>query len=538
MKKIFAPVKNIKKLPRFLRAHLVWSGIGALVVVGIAVGIVSHFHKAAAATLVVRSGDFVQQVSVAGKVTAAQDVNLSFSQSGRVAGVYVKVGDVVRRGQTLASVENGDLAANVAQQQAALQNQQIKLQALKDGTRPEQIAVTQSSVDAANVALAQANQGLVDALQNSFTASEDAINKTDEAFVMPQTSAKLGFFVNNFQTGNSLTNDRLALELMFRTWNTALTGLTPDANLDVAVSTSRTNLAQMKAFLDELSGALNDPNSYQYTYQSSAPIPTTWKADVAAARSSVSAALSAVTSATTAQRSARSTLATAQNSLKLAQAGATGSDIAAQEAQVRLAQANVAAAQAQLGKTVITAPFNGTVTNLDAHVGQIAVPNTGAISLIGTNTLQIESYIPEIHVAQVKVGDAATATLDAYGDGVPFAATVASIDPAETIRDGVSTYRAILAFDAPDDRIKSGMTAIITVVTEKKQNVIAVPQGIVREHDGAKFVTILLAGKGNKTEERKVETGSVSSLGQVEITSGLNAGDTVVINASSTAAAK
>src|SRR3989344_2008994 len=104
-------------------------------------------------TLVVQRGDFLQQVAVAGTVVAAQDVDLGFAQSGRIAGIYAKVGHYVPAGTTLAAVENGDLRAAVLQKQAALSVEEAKLAALKAGTRPEQIAVTAAEVANNRVAL-------------------------------------------------------------------------------------------------------------------------------------------------------------------------------------------------------------------------------------------------------------------------------------------------------------------------------------------------------------------------------------------------
>ena len=70
-------------------------------------------------TLVVRPGDFVQQVSVSGKVVAAQSVDLAFSQTGRVSGVYANVGDTVYAGTVITSVENADLRAEILQKESA-----------------------------------------------------------------------------------------------------------------------------------------------------------------------------------------------------------------------------------------------------------------------------------------------------------------------------------------------------------------------------------------------------------------------------------
>ena len=72
------------------------------------------------------------------------------------------------------------------------------------------------------------------------------------------------------------------------------------------------------------------------------------------------------------------------------------------------------------------------------------------------------------------------------------------------------------------------MTANVLITTEKKVNVIAIPQGIVITRDGRKFVSVKA---GSDAVEREVVTGIVSSLGQIEIISGLTDGDRVILNA-------
>src|SRR3989344_3894355 len=71
-----------------------------------------------AATLTIHPADFKAQVAVSGTVVSAEHVELGFSGSGRIAGVYAKVGDRVVAGSLLATIENGDLVATVAQKKA------------------------------------------------------------------------------------------------------------------------------------------------------------------------------------------------------------------------------------------------------------------------------------------------------------------------------------------------------------------------------------------------------------------------------------
>ena len=475
-------------------------------------------------TLVVHPGDFVQQVSVSGKVVAAEHVDLVFSQSGRVAAVYAKVGDTVFAGKVLAALENGDAWGEVLQKEAARDAAEAKFAALQVGTRSEELAVTESEVFDAETVLARANQTLVDALKKAYTESDDAVRRRVDQFMSNPRSAdpKLNFTVTN-QLQSDVEWRRFLIESMFVTWASSLDFLNVNAGLGAHIATAMKNLDEVRTFLDKVALAVNSvsasPSLSQATIDG-------YRADVTTARTNISGAITALTSAVTGQENALADIATAKRNLELEKAGATKEALQEEEARVKSAEAELASARARFRKTLVVAPFTGVITKMDVKVGGTASSNTSDIAMISAGTLQMESFVPEINIPLLALGDEAVATLDAYGPAAPFAAKVISIDPAETVRDGVSTYRVKLQFDASDERIRPGMTANILIVTEKKSNVIAVPQGIVTERDGQKFVSVK---EGDSIVDRVVQTGSVSSLGTIEIVSGLTDGDIVLL---------
>lgn len=496
----------------------------AIVIVGGAFFLFSG-EEAERKLLAVSAGDFVQEVSVSGTVVAAEDVDLGFTQTGRVASVRAAVGGQVSAGTVLASLENGDLAAAVQQRRAALERERAKLEQLRSGTRQEEIAVKQSAVAEAEIALGRADEALIDELRDAYTTADDAVRNTaDQLFSNPRTNPQLTFQVADTSHESAVESERPLLEARLASWQGAALSLSASSDLAIAVSEARSNLSAVSDFLADVNNALN---SAIITLSFTQATADAHKASIASARSGINTASSALTSAVTAQKNAAASLETAKRNLALAAAGTVSTDIAAQEAQVRAAEADVQSAQAQLAKTVITAPFSGTVTTVDIKRGEIASANAPVVSLIGGGTFQIESFVPEVNIALLAVGDNAVVTLDAYGERETFAARIVSIDPAETIRDGVSTYRALLQFDAPDGRIRTGMTANVRITTEEKSGIIAVPQGIVVERSGKKYVEVL---EGETVVEREVTTGSVSSLGNIEIISGLADGETVVLS--------
>ncbi|MBI3572013.1 efflux RND transporter periplasmic adaptor subunit [Candidatus Kaiserbacteria bacterium] len=426
------------------------------------------------ATLVIVPGDFTTQVAVSGSVVAAREVALGFAASGRVAGVYAQVGQHVYTGQLLASVENGDLAASVDEKKAALAS-------LLAGTRPEKLAVDQAT--------------LADALRSAYTAADDAIhNVVDAFFNNPRTDPKLTFSLSNSVLKSAVEQDRLTLESVLAAWKLSLGNASA-----ISVSTS---LSQLSTFLAEANAAINQATPDQKT---SAATLSSYTSLLASARANVNVATAVLDSA--------------EKSLALDEAGPTVPDVTAAEAEV-------AAAEAALAKTQVRAPFSGIVTRMEAKAGAIVSPSDAQISLQSDGVFQIETYVPEVAIAGVVPGLAATTTLDAYGPTAVFAASVIAVDPAETLKDGVPTYKTTLSFRAADPRIRSGMTTNVRITTGTLANAIVVPAGAVANSGGGSYVSVV---ENKKTIKRAVTTGIAPALGQVQIISGLSAGDIILL---------
>lgn len=474
--------------------------------------------------LTVAPSTFVQTVSVSGKVEAVQDVDLGFAQGGRVARVSAQVGSFVNQRAVLAETENGDVVSLVAQKEAALQVVEAELSALTAGTRSEEIGISEADVAAKKIAYQQAALSALEEAQDAYTATDNAINTNIDQLFTSSTGAtpQLAFSVSNSNTENAVEAGRAAVGLLLTTWKPHAFSITENV-LAERIAEAKLNLATVSSFLALTNTAVNEGFATGSVTQA---VLSGYGTDVSVARTNINTAISALTAAETAWVNAGAALATAEKTLALKKAGATRQDIAAQEARVKSARAAVLDAEAQLRKTRIVAPFPGTVTEIAVKVGEVAQSNTPVISLMTTSDVIVETYIPELNVSLVAVGDPAEITLDAYGVEVQFSGIVESIDPAETVRDGASTYRTRLRFELPDARIRPGMTANISIVADKREGVLSIPQKVVSTRDGVKYVTVK---QDDTYEARVVTTGAISSLGTIEILSGLSSGDTVVL---------
>ncbi|HBM45627.1 MAG: RND family efflux transporter MFP subunit [Parcubacteria group bacterium GW2011_GWF2_38_76] len=475
--------------------------------------------------VVVDVRDIVQEVSVTGKVKPISSASLAFDRVGRISKFNVEVGSRVSVGETLASLDSAELVASLLQSEANVRVQEAKLDELKRGTRVEDIQVSQAQVDSATVALADAKRGLIEKINDAYTKSDDAIrSRIDRMFSNPKSShPELIFVASDTSLSDQIEFERFIIEGLLNDWGKSLISLSVSSDLDKYVLGVSENLEKIKYFLDKVSTAVSGLVANSSLTQTTLD---TYKTETATARTNINSSISAVNTANEKLRTERSDLNIAEQQLTLKKSGTPEEQLRAQEAVLEEARANVSNIRAQLGKTVLKSPIAGIVTKKDFEVGEIVSANTPVLYIISDNKFEIEANVSEADIAKVNIGDSARVTLDAYGSDIIFPSIVTKIDPAETMIEGVATYKTTFNFLDNDNRIKSGMTANIDIMTDKKEGVLAVPQRAVSSRNGDRFV-MLYVGK-DVPEEKKITTGLRGSDGFIEVLSGLVIRDKII----------
>ena len=475
-------------------------------------------------TGVVARGDVVQEVSVTGRVESEQEVELSFDRSGRVVRVPKSVGDRVARGDVLVALDTTEIGAQIAQVKANIDYEIAKLDELKRGARAEDIAVSEAQAKSAAIALDDTRRALADKLTVAYTQSDDAIrNKVDHFLNNPRTTnPQINFPLTDDKLATLIPPARVSLEAVFDDWSLLVGTLGTTDDIVAASKTTSTYLEKIKSYLEILAAAVNGVRASSLVSQATVD---GWKLDVSTARTNVNAALSNVLAADTAFRAAESALRVAEEQLSLKRAGATSETLAQQVARIAAQRATLATYEAQVTKMSLIAPFSSVITRQDAKVGQAVSPGADLVSLMSDSGFKVTANIPEVDIAKIKVGDVARISLDAYGADVLFPGSVSMIDPAETVLEGVPTYKVTLRFIENDPRIRSGMTANIDIETARETNVLLVPSRAVFAKEGEKFVRI---PAGATTTEIKVTVGLRGSNGMIEVLSGLSEGDSIV----------
>ncbi|MCX8061579.1 MAG: efflux RND transporter periplasmic adaptor subunit [Anaerolineales bacterium] len=199
--------------------------------------------------------------------------------------------------------------------------------------------------------------------------------------------------------------------------------------------------------------------------------------------------------------------------------GPSKEDIAAIEARV-------AAAQATLNLAHLSAPFSGTVTEVNIKPGDQVTPGTIAIRIDDLSSLLVDVRISEIDVNRVRVGQDATLNFDAILNKT-YRGKVKEVSPVGTITQGVVDFIVTIELTDADQEVKPGMTAAVNIVVNQLADVLLVPNRAVRLSEGKRIVYVLRNGQ---PEAIPITLGASSETHSEVINGELKIGDAVILN--------
>ncbi len=238
---------------------------------------------------------------------------------------------------------------------------------------------------------------------------------------------------------------------------------------------------------------------------------------------------------TAAIQQATTTVSLAQNDYNLAQAqysaataGPSSSDLQSAGSQVTQAQANLTSAQAVLNNCTLTAPVDGIITAVSGQVGEYPQGSGAFIVLYGTSSnMQIDVSVDEADIGGVQVGQPAELTLAAYPDKT-YAGKVIQVAPTGTTQNNVTTFDVTVSVPNQDNAMKSGMSANVSIIVARKQNVLVVPSEAVQDTGSQQIVLLPPADGSNRPQRQAVKIG-IDDGTWAEVQQGLSEGDQVII---------
>jgi RND family efflux transporter MFP subunit len=217
--------------------------------------------------------------------------------------------------------------------------------------------------------------------------------------------------------------------------------------------------------------------------------------------------------------------------------------IAYAQQQIGVAESQVALQKTSLADMVVRAPFSGIVVSKDAQPGEMISPvsagggftRTGIGTIVDMSSLEIEVDVNETYINRVSPGMKVEAILDAYQDWRIPAHVITTIPTADRVK---STVRVRIGFDKLDPRILPDMSVKVSFLKDEPAadaNApatprVMVPKAAVRKADGKSIVFVV---KDDKVERRAISVGQEQG-DQVEVISGVTAGERVVIDGPAT----
>jgi HlyD family secretion protein len=153
------------------------------------------------------------------------------------------------------------------------------------------------------------------------------------------------------------------------------------------------------------------------------------------------------------------------------------------EAQVQQAQAALNVAEVNLSHTTITSPIDGIVVSRDINVGQTVAASLSAPTLFtianDLTKMQVIANIDQADIGLVEQAKTATFNVDAY-PGKEFKGTIDQMRLNPQNVQNVVTYNVVLDVDNPEQKLKPGMTANLTITIDERNNVLKVPNAALR----------------------------------------------------------
>ena len=540
-----------------------------------------------ARTVTVSRGNVQSSVSASGNVSPAQTSSPTFGTSGTLTAVTVKVGSRVKRGQVIARIDATQAKATLASDKASLQSAESALATARVGGNASQRAQSASSLASAKLQLSSAEQTLANDETTLAKARKQLITDQRLGCVASSSAADSSSATTTPTTTGSATSGTGTSTTTTRTTQAVSAATTPTATTGSPTTTTAKAVT--------LTGTIN-PNgaatTYVFQYGTKAAFGSTTRSISAGSgtatvtaeatigglkpgttyvyrlvaknakgstegltRSFTTATTSCATdreSITTAERAVaqqKLTVAQQQQSVASAQASVSSAvdsaTVAQDEAQVTQARITVATAAKAVRSTVLRAPINGTVTAVNASVGDTvgsssssstgsttpatsdtsssASSSGGLVTIANLAKLEVVAGFAEADATKIKVGQTATVTLSALPE-TSVAGKVTAISPTSTVTSNVVTYDVTVRLVNPPASVHNGMTADISVTVETRTNVLRVASAAITTTGARSTVSVLRNGKQTATT---VTTGLVGSS-TTEILSGVNEGDVVV----------
>lgn len=454
--------------------------------------------------------DIVPTFESVGSVQAPFNVSIASKTTGRIDYLQVREGDRVSRGEVLVRIDPSEIQAMVHQNQAAVAEAESRLAQAMATRNPNTVSVhSQISQQQATLVSARANYDQTSQNYNAQVAAAEAA-VTDAAGRVSSAQAAIG----NAQAGIQSAKANLdnAQAKYTRTNDLYKQGFVAAQDVDDA----RTAVEVQQGALSVAQGQLN--------------AATAQRDSAVAQKASAQHQLDIVKTKGQADiKAAHATVVQAQAALKYAQANkaqipAYQQNLKALRDAVTAAEAGVRNAQAQLANTILTSSIDGYVTARNMDPGTVANAGEQILAVQSVRQVWVTVPVPEEISRSIYNGQPATVRLDAL-PGRTFTGKVTQVNAAA---DPTSRqFQVRLTLDNPQNLLKPGMFARVTMVVHPVHDVTVVPREAVQ--DSSNGSSVMVVDPTTSVVHRRPVTTGASDADGIAITQGIRPGERVVV---------
>lgn len=458
---------------------------------------------------------FQTTVEWSGNVSTSKEVELKALTSWQIVKVNVKPGAKVKAWQIIAQIDGRSAAAQIAQQKASYQK-------IVNGNTNQDIAITNSQVQAAKVTLENAQKNL------------EAVKKENDVAIKNASRTLYSTNIEATPVDNATVSSNEKRPEVSWIYNCK-----EDTEYDISISSdnyfsySSSNQGTITLPLTKWIPQSIGKCGILVTFDINTDYKIGhWKIGIPNKLSSnystlYNTYLTAVSNREKALLNAEQTISNAEASLASAIASLDQKQAPTRKEDVALYRASLSSAQISYDNTLIKAPFDWVIWKIDLSVWDFVTTWT-TVAIISNDKKVADITLNEIDVAQVKIGQKAVLTFDATPDKT-IKWTISEIDSVGTNESNVITFWLKIAFDEDDERIRSAMSVTATIIVFEKEKALLIPASAINTEWDKIYVLIkdtdtknALSGENMKTINKKIYvTVWLKSDIEVEILSGL-----------------
>ena len=464
----------------------------------------------------VRHQDIQISVTGSGQITASNQIDISSLVSGNINTINVHVGDIVKKGQMIATIDSVDAYRSLLSARLAYEK---LTKPAKDRDVLEAKNKVEKDYKDISGSLSEMYSGIVivmNGLKSQFTDTNTYLSQNLSSS-MSNTGADL-----RLSAHIAYDQARVSYEKSYSEYKQ--TNNTDYKGLEKILSNSQDFLTKTLSALRKANDAItflhNSQTDYNtQNYSSAYTNINTWTSTVTQYISNISTLTNSLTTDT--------------NNLTTLTEGADPIDVKNSLLSVQEQEKNYS-------NYFIRAPFDGIVARIPVNVYDRASSGTVIATIIGENKISNIS-LNEVDAQKVKAGQNVNITFDAIENFVATG-TVQVVDLVGTVTQGVVSYNVRVSIDTKDDRIKPGMSINVEIITDKRNGVLAVPNSAIKIQGKIKYVEVEDSPQNTNATTTKlgvittsalptrqtVETG-ISNDQFTEIINGLSGNEYVVI---------